>query len=57
MKKLSHTVLILILTLVLTLTGCGGGSGGGTSDDTVINITAIPGVVVPVRNEVPVKRQ
>ncbi len=59
MKKFSHAVLILILILVLALTGCGGGSGGGGRTNngggaTVINIAAIPGVVVPVRGEVPV---
>jgi hypothetical protein len=59
MKKFSHAVLILILTLALALTGCGGGSGGGGRTNngggaTVINIAAIPGVVVPVRGEVPV---
>ena len=57
MKKFNHAVLILILILVLAFTGCGGGSGGGTSGNTVINIAAIPGVVVPVRNEVPVTTQ
>lgn len=41
---------LIVFTTLLSFTACDGGSGTG---DTVVTISAIPGVVVPVRNAVP----
>lgn len=55
--KIKTVTAVLMLLGVLMFTTCGGSSGGGGdngADESVVNIAAIPGVVVPVRGAYPV---